>query len=615
MQGIRSVAVAATLFLTLPGSFAAAQTQSPQALNWLRAGLAEKDLAKKITAYGKALEFDSLFVEAMYNLGLAYKKQQNHQLAAKWLLKASLTKPEKQSNDLKQQVLTELGKTYKKLGKLRESEQTLKNAKAIAGDAATRAAILFELGRCLYDQGLYEEALAELREGRRLSPENAENFQSFIQVVENMQETQRLHAAAEEALATGNLKQAQLLLEEIQKKSLDPKRVQVLAVKVDSAYRLEASRQALYEQAQREAAAGNPQAAVAAYEMLLQQAGVYKDAAARLESARQQAAAKQIQAQLEADYEAGMSALREKNWTAAILAFEKVLKVDEKFRDTRKKIDEAERELKDENNESVVARYYVDGVAALNRNDLASALAALERVRRLNARYRNVNALLEEIEKRLHEQAKPAVLTSEQVENLYQEALRAAEKKDWLQTVVALEKLELLQPDYRNAAALLAEARARLPRAGRDAVAEDPSSSSMLNTKMGAAGGVIVAVVLLPLIGMIAFSKSMRARLYLLRGNLAAAALLYEQILARHPERVKLYPILANLYLLIQRYDEQAMKIYKAVLNLNIATPRRDEINALVAQKYLTEGRTDSDAIEVLENALKSERLKQTHVN
>ncbi len=610
MQGIRSVAVSTILLLALPGGFAAAQTQSPQALNWLRAGLTEKDLAKKITAYGKALEFDSLFVEAMYNLGLAYKKQQNYPLAAKWLAKASSTKSQKQSNDLKQQILVELGKTYKKLGRLRESEEALKNAKAVAVDPSARAGILFELGRCLYDQGLYEEALAELREGRALNAENAENFQNFIQVVENAQESQRLHAAAEEALATGNLKQAQSLLDEIQKKSFDQKKAEALAVKVDSASRLEANRNTIYEQAQREAAAGNPQAAVVAYELLLQQAGVYKDASAKLESARQQVAAKQIQAQLEADYEAGMSALREKNWTAAIISFEKVVKVDEKFREARKKIDEAERELKNENTEAVVARYYVDGIAALNRNDLASALAAFERVRRLNSGYRNVNVLLEEIDQRLQAQAKPVALTSEQVDNLYQEALTAAGKKDWLQAVVALEKLQLLQPNHRNSVALLAEARVRLSGDGNNVVAENASGGSLLNS-----GGVIVAVLVLPLIGMIAFSKSTRARLYLLRGNLTAAAQLYEQILARHPERVKLYPILANLYLLIQRHDEQAMKIYKAVLNLNIATQRREEINALVAQKYLTEGRMDSDAIEVLENALKSERLKQTHVN
>jgi len=57
------------------------------------------------------------------------------------------------------------------------------------------------------------------------------------------------------------------------------------------------------------------------------------------------------------------------------------------------------------------------------------------------------------------------------------------------------------------------------------------------------------------------------------------------------------------------------MKIYQAILNLNIATHKREEINAIVSQNYLTEGRTDADAITVLENALKVERRKQNYAN
>jgi tetratricopeptide (TPR) repeat protein len=180
MKSIRFIFLLAILLSTLPFNFAMAQTQNAQALNWLRAGLVEKDLAKKITAYGKAIESDSLFVEAMYNLGLAYKKQQNYSLAEKWFFKAYTTKPEKQANELKQQILVELGKTYKKLGRLRESEETLRSAKVVAIDRSARANISFELGRCLYEQGRYEDALAELREGQKSNSEKEQNFQNFI---------------------------------------------------------------------------------------------------------------------------------------------------------------------------------------------------------------------------------------------------------------------------------------------------------------------------------------------------------------------------------------------------------------------------------------------------
>jgi tetratricopeptide (TPR) repeat protein len=120
---------------------------------------------------------------------------------------------------------------------------------------------------------------------------------------------------------------------------------------------------------------------------------------------------------------------------------------------------------------------------------------------------------------------------------------------------------------------------------------------------------------LFPAAGFVVFSPATRARLHLLRGNYIAAAQLYEKILQRRPGRVKLYSLLANIYLLMGRQDEQALKVYKAILQLNIATHKRDEINTIVAQNYLTEGRTDSDAIAVLESALKAERLKLNQGN
>jgi len=613
MKSSRFVVLLIILFATAPTIAVKAQSQNAQALNWLRNGLIEKDLSKKIAAYRKAIEFDSLLVEAMYNLGVAYRKQQNYPLAEQWLSKAYSAKPDKIKNDLKLQILFDLGRTYKGLGKLKESEEALKNSKGLANDRSTRAKISFELGRCLFDQGRHDEALAELRDGQSLNAEKNEIFQNFIELVEGAVESQRLYQAAEAAVASGNAKQAQILVEQIREKYPHQKNMEILAAKVDSAIKAETNLSilaAMYEQAQKEVAAGNLETAIVTYESLLKQDGAYKDASGQLEGVRRQLAEEKIQAQLEEDYTTGMSALREQNWRRAILFFENVVKTEENFRDARQRLDEAARELKNESAETIAARYYVDGVAALNRNDLGNALAALEKVRRLNSRYRNVNELLEEIEQQLQQQTKaPAAVaaSSEQIDNLYQEAVAARGQKKWLQAVVALEKLHLLQPNYRDVVELLAEARAQLSGVEKNA---GSGSGSLLTV-----GGAVVALILLPVIGLIAFAPAIRARLHLLRGNLMAAALIYEKILSRHPGRLKLYPILANIYLLIRRYDEPAMKVYQVILNLNIATQKRDEINAIVAQKYLTEGRMDSDAISVLEGALKAERQKQSHSN
>lgn len=123
--------------------------------------------------------------------------------------------------------------------------------------------------------------------------------------------------------------------------------------------------------------------------------------------------------------------------------------------------------------------------------------------------------------------------------------------------------------------------------------------------------GAVIAVILLPALGFLFFSPEKRANYYLWRKNYPAAASIFEKMLERHPKKAGLYAPLAELYLLLGRNDERALKVYKTVLHLNLPTRRRDEINAALAQKYLAEGRTDSDVIEVLENALKVESRKQ----
>ena len=105
-----------------------------------------------------------------------------------------------------------------------------------------------------------------------------------------------------------------------------------------------------------------------------------------------------------------------------------------------------------------------------------------------------------------------------------------------------------------------------------------------------------------------------RARILLLQGDYAKAAQIYERLLGRRPTRLKLYPVLANIYLLEGRTDEQAIKVFKMILQLNLLTHRRDDINAIVAQRFLSEGRKDHDAINIMEDALLIEmrKLEQT---
>jgi tetratricopeptide (TPR) repeat protein len=246
----------------------------------------------------------------------------------------------------------------------------------------------------------------------------------------------------------------------------------------------------------------------------------------------------------------------------------------------------------------------------MNRKDFAKALAAFEKVRKLNPSYREVASLQAQAESLLDQQTRldadaPAT-AGDDVDSLYQEALAAHVRGDYATAVATYEKLQTVQPNYRDVPDRLAQAQTSLVHL----TVAQPASVSAGRSSLYVYGAMAVFIAV-PLFGFALFSPTVKARLCLLRGDYTAAAQIYERLLARNPQRVKLYPALANLYLLMGRHDERALKVYKTILQLNLATNNRDEITATVGQHYLSEGRTDSDALDVLENLLKAEHRKQ----
>ena len=63
-------------FIALQG-VAFGQSSNKLANEWFKGAVRERDPQKKIHAYLKAIDADPNFVEALYNLGLTYKKVQD----------------------------------------------------------------------------------------------------------------------------------------------------------------------------------------------------------------------------------------------------------------------------------------------------------------------------------------------------------------------------------------------------------------------------------------------------------------------------------------------------------------------------------------------------------
>ena len=193
------------------------------------------------------------------------------------------------------------------------------------------------------------------------------------------------------------------------------------------------------------------------------------------------------------------------------------------------------------------------------------------------------------------------VQNAAQLDLLYQQGLAAIEQQDWMQALIKLERVQVLQPNYLQTANLIAAARANLL---KQAKASDSNLSLSLN-------GVLFGVGGFALLGIVLWLPTYRARLYRLLGKHTRAALIYERLVARKPSRMKLYPPLAEAYLRLDRRDATAIRIYKRVLELNLPTSLRAELHNIVTGYNLDEVQTRWHVKEVVDSRLEKNLTKR----
>lgn len=597
-------------FTLLTAPSAGEQIKNKEAARYYNMALKEKDPYQKIAYYLKAIELEPKFIEALYNLGLTYKRLRDYNNAYTYFMKAYSTESDRTTEQLQIKLLFELAFVSQKLGKLTDAEDALRGAFALAREPVARAQILYLLGRILYEQGRYEDALTELRKYLGSPPEFQMQFTQLINQAEEMLKLEQLYRQAEAAQKSGQYKLARNLYQQIFDQNQDFRNVTRRLTELDSILAVETEKQTIQvtlQRAEKYEKEGRLELALAIYEDLAQRKPS-DEIKARLQRVQEAYEKKRQREELEREYQAGLNALRFRNWAAAIYSFEKIIKTDPTFKDARKRLAQAQKGLENENIENLIKQYYANGIAAMQNRDWARAEEALKKVANLNPNYLDVQSLLQQIEnEKSLAAAVPATSNASiasELDSLYQEALALMDQQSWNEALVVLEKIRLRDPDYRDVIDLVATVRAQLTTAGlASAAAASPKSGSSSLLWIG----VALSAIIFPVAGAFLFIPGVRARYYLMRGNYLAAAQIYERMLEKNPGKIKLYRPLADLYLLMGRKDEQAMKVFKMIVRLNLATPKQEEIQALLAQNYLQEGKTDDDAILVLEAALKAE--------
>jgi len=114
-------------------------------------------------------------------------------------------------------------------------------------------------------------------------------------------------------------------------------------------------------------------------------------------------------------------------------------------------------------------------------------------------------------------------------------------------------------------------------------------------------------IVLLVIVAVTWISSENKIKYLMWRGNYRKARQILEPLLAENPERLSLYRHLAEIYYFENRKDKRALRIFEIILRLKIPFQWKNEIFPLVAKYYISEGRTDSEALEIIEQAVEKE--------
>ncbi len=575
------------LLIAVFAAVATPQSHNREAMKWFDAGLVEKNIDKRIEAYNAAIALDPDFAEALLNLGAAHKERKNYERAEQFFSRAANAS----KGELRVKALSELASIYNIRGNSKSAESTLREAKKLAGDAKLRTVLSYELGRLLYQQGRYEQAVTELKDSRAGDPAKREAFDNLIALAENSSQLDDLYTVAARQRAAGNLKEAQAALEKIRAKNANFRDVQ-----------------AQLQQVQALLATESNQSVIAAAPPVTVPPVVAPPAADTL-------AASNIEA--EKAYAEGLVAIRKRDWAGAIAAFEKTLQLQPEHREAQQKLAGAQMYFERDNIEVIAARYYDEGVAAWQRHQLDSALVLLGKVHKINRRYRDVESLYAQVQAAQKQNAaiatatpplaepasaapdtllaanllpavvdsmptpEPVVSVVPQLDSLYQAARAAIAAGNWDEAVLNLQKIRMQQENYRDVDQLFAAARSRMLEAS--AATHAPTSISLNRPSPLVIGGLALGAAVFFAIGFFFFSPTVRARYQSRRGNHEAAAMIYESLLAQRPSRLKLYSRLAEVYLKLERRDETALQIYRRVLELDLPSAHRADMNAIVA--------------------------------
>jgi len=262
-------------------------------------------------------------------------------------------------------------------------------------------------------------------------------------------------------------------------------------------------------------------------------------------------------------YNLGMKSIHQKRWKKAIENFNNAIKyaiTDEEKEKAKERLKEAKISLNKETQQENYQKWYKLGIMSIEQKRWESAL--------------------------------------ENLNNAIKYAITDEEKE------ITKEKLRVVEVNLDKETQMRAKVSLENPLA----IAAGPAKTKGLQETSTMQTNLWIAIIstfasllLITLLLFLPQFNPVKAKIYLWQKKYYKAASIYENAISKG-KKVWFYPVLADIYLKLDRIDEDAIKVYDRAIYLNSNNRKMVKI---VADHYIKENRIGDRAIEVYEDALK----------
>lgn len=573
-------------------------SQDTGAIYWFKRGVNEKDQDQKIECYQKAIEENPAFVEAYYNLALTFMIQKDYQKAEENFKKALSANPNATNSSLKSNILSRLGSTYRKMERYTEAEEAFQGALNISKDNKFKALTLYELGQTKISEGKYDVAISYFRDGLRISPEDRASFDTGIQLAINQKKINDLFQQASKLVQDQKYVEARSIFNQILdiNQNHDETKKQLENITNLLTQRQEQKNQQiqpLYTQALAYMNSGNWSEAIKNLERINRLQPNYSDVNKLLAQAQEQQYQQLLSEQkIENFYMRGIENFDGGNYTVALANFEKVVELNPKYKDIDSRIKVTQNEISRVNDlmnkmpkrDDALVSEAEDNFQIESSNitptEFSSQQVFTEKSRQLNA-----------------------AIDSQLVQNYYQEALDLMQRQEWQRAIILLEKVRLIKPNYKNTEFLLSQTRQNLETTNW-ATTDEKAGGSKSGTQSSLMLAFFAAVIAIPLM-LLFISPATRARYYILLRKYDKAREIYERMLSKKPNNIKLYITLANIYVNENRIDEVAIRVFERAIQYN--DNLKIQLEPIVTRYYLQQSNSSDTPKHLIQGVLKDE--------